>query len=41
MKSQLYTYLSSEGRLALVLPSSVAEFDVLCTQFEELCILVA
>ena len=43
MKSHLYTYLSSEGRLALVLPSSVAESDGLCTQFEEkqLCILVA
>ena len=32
-KSQLYTYLGSEGRL--VLPLSVAEFDGLCTQFEE------
>ena len=33
MKSQLYTYLGSEGRL--VLPLSAAEFDGLCTQFEE------
>ena len=33
MKSQLYTYLGSEGRLAL--PSSVAEFDGLYMQFEE------
>ena len=43
MKSHLYTYLSSERHLALVLPSSVAESDGLCTQFEEkqLCILVA
>ena len=41
MKSQLYTYLSSERRL--VLPLSVAEFDRLCTQFEkkQLCTLVA
>ena len=33
MKSQLYTYLGSEGRLAL--PLSVAEFDGLCTEFEK------
>ena len=33
MKSQLYTYLGSEGRL--VLPLSVAQFNMLCTQFEE------
>ena len=33
MKSQLYTYLGSKGRL--VLPLSVAEFDGLCTQFQE------
>jgi len=41
MKSQLYTYLGSEGRL--VQPLMVAELDRLCTQFEEkqLCTLVA
>ena len=41
MKTQLYTYLGSEG--LLVLPLSVAEFDGLCTQFEEkqLCTSVA
>ena len=33
MKSQLYTYLGSEG--GLVLPLSVAEFDGLWMQFEE------
>ena len=33
MKRQLYTYLSSEGRL--VMPLLVAEFDGLCMQFEE------
>ena len=33
MKSQLYTYLGSEGRL--VLPLSVAKFDGLCMQFKE------
>jgi len=33
MKSQLYTYLVSEGHL--VLPLSVAQFDRVCTQFEE------
>ena len=41
MKSQLYTYLGSEG--GLVLPLSVAEFNGLWMQFEEkqLCTLVA
>ena len=41
MKSQLYTYLGSEG--LVVLPLSVTEFEGLCTQFEEkqLCTLVA
>ena len=41
MKSQLYTYLSSEE--GLVLPLSVAEFGGLCTQFKDkqLCTLVA
>ena len=32
-KSQLYTYLDSEGHLGL--PLSVAEFDEAWTQFEE------
>ena len=33
IKSQLYTYLASKGRL--VLSFSVAEFDVLCMEFKE------